>query len=122
MSSLLPANDGGRRVALKPVTLTKKFPKLESSLVQRTNRLSFGEVIHALSPSRMPFGETMHAPSPSPMSFGEMMHAPSPSRMSVGETMHEPNPLMTNESTTEGHASGNGDDDMTQKTLQRNWK
>lgn len=45
LTSLLASSDGAAamtREAPKPVTLTKKFPKMDSSIVPRTNRLSFG--------------------------------------------------------------------------------
>lgn len=48
LTSLLAASGGAAamtREAPKPVTLTKKFPKMDSNLVPRTNRLSFGDAL-----------------------------------------------------------------------------
>ena len=51
LATLLATTDGGMsREAPKPVTLSEKYPKLESSLAPRTDRLSFGETMHSMTP------------------------------------------------------------------------
>jgi hypothetical protein len=127
LSSLLSNNDGGRIIAPKPVTLTKKFPKMESSLVQPTNRLPFGEAL--LAPSPIMTNENTfehHATGSEDDDMSEEIFTRELDNNSLvqptnqeyfGKALNAPRLMMTHEYISEGPATGIGDDNVTEQTF-----
>jgi hypothetical protein len=126
LSSLLANNDGGRIIAPKPVTLTKKFPKMDSSLVQLTNRLSYGESLLAPSPmaNDNTFESRLTGSGVDDMTEGFFTKALDNNSLvqpkdlkHFEKALKAPTPMMAYENISEGLATTTGDDDLTEQTF-----